>query len=418
MTSHALGRPGDQRRRHRTRGSVVVAVAGLTAVLAAACTPTGPPVTTTTTTYTAVPTPPVALAFDTVGPISASPALVTFSWTVGDANGEPLVCHIDGDGDGTDDVTVTNCENGTPTRNVAVELPPSAVGPTTVTARLTVEDGNSAPVTRTTSFSIAPGPTESFDIVLRGTDSLDPATAAAFTSAAQRWEQVITRGLPDFAGSLAGCQPAEYPIVGNVDDLVIDVAITPIDGPGEILGQAGPSCLNPWTELAVSGVMEFDTADVVAMIGDGNFDDVVLHEMGHVLGFGTLWDLTLYGGTRKVLQGAGGASPRFSGTRAMAEWSALGGLANVPVEAGGGPGTAESHWRESNFGNELMTGWISTVANPLSALTLASLADLGYHVDLDAADVYSTPWPVWGAARRAAPAPVDGVMLRPPFAFA
>ena len=65
----------------------------------------------------------------------------------------------------------------------------------------------------------------------------------------------------------------------------------------------------------------------------------------------------------------------------------------------GGPGTRDSHWRNSVFLNELMTGSLSFRANPLSRVTLASLADLGYDVDLDGADDF----PIATAAPAQAP---------------
>jgi hypothetical protein len=63
----------------------------------------------------------------------------------------------------------------------------------------------------------------------------------------------------------------------------------------------------------------------------------------------------------------------------------------VPVENTGGPGTREGHWRETVFRNELMSGFIAQPGNPLSRLTVASLADLGYQTDLDAAEPYVLP---------------------------
>ena len=63
--------------------------------------------------------------------------------------------------------------------------------------------------------------------------------------------------------------------------------------------------------------------------------------------------------------------------------------ATVPVENTGGPGTAGGHWRESVFGNELMTGYLNPGTNPLSAMTIAAMIDLGYSVSLTAADAYS-----------------------------
>ena len=63
----------------------------------------------------------------------------------------------------------------------------------------------------------------------------------------------------------------------------------------------------------------------------------------------------------------------------------------VPVENTGGPGTKNSHWRDTVFRNELMTGFVGGAPNPLSRLTVASLKDLGYVVNLKKAEVYTLP---------------------------
>lgn len=52
-----------------------------------------------------------------------------------------------------------------------------------------------------------------------------------------------------------------------------------------------------------------------------------------------------------------------------------------------GVGSRDSHWRESVFGNELMSPFISGSNNPISRVTVASLADLGYTVNMNAADI-------------------------------
>ncbi len=62
----------------------------------------------------------------------------------------------------------------------------------------------------------------------------------------------------------------------------------------------------------------------------------------------------------------------------------------MTVESGGGPGTRYSHWSESVFQNELMTGYASGDL-ALSRMTIASMADLGYRVNLNAADAYTLP---------------------------
>jgi hypothetical protein len=157
-----------------------------------------------------------------------------------------------------------------------------------------------------------------------------------------------------------------------------------------------------------------DPMDVTALLANNTFSAVVLHEMAHVLGFGTLWNTTSIGGTRNVTQGQGTGNPRFTGARAVAEWSRLGGLSSVPLENTGGAGTVGSHWKESTFGIELMTGYISPTTNPLSRLSIAQFADLGYNVDISKADSYSVPG--FGLLRSAMQqdAPIEGVMLAPP----
>jgi hypothetical protein len=177
-----------------------------------------------------------------------------------------------------------------------------------------------------------------------------------------------------------------------IDDVLILAQGSDIDGPGSVLGQAGPTDLRPpgagrAAFLPVKGVMEFDTADLQQMESEGTLNDVITHEMGHVLGIGSIW-------TRKhLLKGGSTSNPTFRGPKAMAEFGKLkgSGPAPVPVENTGGPGTRNSHWRESVFGNELMTGFVGAAGNPLSRMTVASLQDMGYVVDLNAAEAYSLP---------------------------
>ena len=93
----------------------------------------------------------------------------------------------------------------------------------------------------------------------------------------------------------------------------------------------------------------------------------------------------------ELVSGLGGSDPRFTGAQAVAEWQALGRSGSVPLETQGGEGTAESHWRETVFGDELMTGFAEQpgVFQPFSRVSIASMADLGYVVDYAAADAFS-----------------------------
>lgn len=220
-----------------------------------------------------------------------------------------------------------------------------------------------------------------YKIEVRFLGGLTTKQKNAFKKAADRWSRVIVGDLPSV-------------MVGGevIDDLLIEAQGVAIDGPGRILGQAGPTNLRPRTAgasalLPVKGIMSFDSADLARMEADGTLLDVITHEMGHVVGVGTIWKL------KGLLLGGGTNNPRFTGTNAKREYGKLRGTGptTVPVENIGGPGTADGHWRESLFKNELMSGFISEANNPLSRLTVASLQDLGYTVDLTAAEAYSLP---------------------------
>jgi hypothetical protein len=172
------------------------------------------------------------------------------------------------------------------------------------------------------------------------------------------------------------------------------------DGPGGTLGSAGPRIVRVPSNLPILGEMQFDTADLADMEQDGSLIDVILHEMGHVLGIGTLW-------TRAgLLNGSGTNNPEFAGAHAMAEYATLlnePGPRAVPVANTGGPGTAEGHWRESTFDHELMTGYVEQSGEmPLSRMTIASLRDLGYEVNIEAANPYLLPDPAFVAGRLSA----------------
>lgn len=219
-----------------------------------------------------------------------------------------------------------------------------------------------------------------FQIVVRFPDSsLTTTQQQVFLGAAARWSQVITGDLPDvtYQGR-------------TIDDLEITATAPAIDGPGGILGQAGPRAFRTGASgLPYLGAMEFDSADVARMERDGTFAGVILHEMGHVLGIGTLWQ------SRNLVQGIGSTNPVYVGAKAVAEYNTIFGVSgtSVPVENTGGQGTAGAHWRESVLNTELMTGWAERagVAMPLSRITVGALEDLGYTVNYAAADSYTKP---------------------------
>lgn len=198
-----------------------------------------------------------------------------------------------------------------------------------------------------------------------------------FEDAAARWERIIIKDVPSITATLPSAFVGAPPIIdgGTIDDIVIEVVIAPIDGPGAILGQAGPTYIRLSDGLPVAGVMFFDVEDLGLLDEYDLFEEVIVHEMGHVLGIGTLWNY----GERTLLQGTA-SEPFFAGRQANVFWNAEGGEDLLPIENSGGRGTIFSHWRESLLRNELMTGYINLGENPLSRITAGSMGDLGYGV--------------------------------------
>ena len=134
--------------------------------------------------------------------------------------------------------------------------------------------------------------------------------------------------------------------------------------------------------------MQFDADDIDGLVAKGTLQDVIQHEMLHVVGIGTLWTL------KGLLAGAHTVDSRFTGALGVGACLGLGGATvcsnSVPVENTGGAGTADSHWRETTFGNELMTGFVGSI-NLLSSMSIQSLADVGYQVNPAASDAYGIP---------------------------
>lgn len=256
-------------------------------------------------------------------------------------------------------------------------------GPIPVTATV-------ANTTLSTSFAetgISP-----FTIELQFLTDTTSAQGDAFEAARHRWEGLIVGDVPNVQLSAAAgqCGTNSPALNRNVDDVLILVTLEPIDGAGNVLGAAGPCFVRNVGRLPVLGLMKFDTADLDVLESSGLLDAVILHEMGHVLGFGTIWT------DKSLLADAslsGGTDPHFTGAQAIAAFNAVGGSnyqggEKVPVEDTGGQGTADAHWRESVFGNELMTGFVD-LTDPLSRVTVSSLADLGYMVNVAGADPYT-----------------------------
>lgn len=233
------------------------------------------------------------------------------------------------------------------------------------------------------------------DVRFVGPDMTDDQKAW-FTNAAARIRGAVVGSLPP--APLVGFNVSYYCGVNGlptlnetVNGVVIFASVAPIDGAGKILAEAGPCLFRNAVDggATVVGMMIFDSADMDNMAKQGITQDVITHEMLHVVGVGTMWD------ARNVIIGERTVNSTFTGNAGKKGCVDNGGVticaAGVPVENNGILGTADAHWRESIFGNELMTGYANVGGMPFSAITVGSLGDLGYQVNLFAADAYRIP---------------------------
>jgi len=208
------------------------------------------------------------------------------------------------------------------------------------------------------------------DIDFKGTWTTD--LQSAFIDSAEYLSDVILSDISDvfYRGRV-------------IDDIKISASLKSIDGEGGILGQAGPTAIRSSDYLPAQAVMEFDSADAATYEQAGLWDTIVLHEMLHSIGFGTVWSY------KNLIADANSDTPTFTGANATLAYQALfndPSATGVPIEQDGGAGTALSHWDEETFDNELMTGYINEGGNYLSDITIASLEDLGYDTTFNAAD--------------------------------
>lgn len=225
---------------------------------------------------------------------------------------------------------------------------------------------------------------------------------AMFQAAAARIRGAVTGDVPDIQFPVVNLEsdchvPGLPTSFGEfVDDVVIYASVGPIDGVNQILAFSFPCYVRLPSQQTLVGVMKFDSDDLDNMIAKGNLTDVIQHEMLHVIGIGTLW-------TRlSLLAGAGTNFSRYTGAFGVGGCVSMGGTpvcpGSIPVENTGGAGTADAHWRDAVFFNELMTGFVNSrvsvpvgIMNPLSIMSIQSLADAGYTVNPLAADPFAIP---------------------------
>ncbi len=270
-------------------------------------------------------------------------------------------------------------------------------GRATITVTATDTSGLSA--AQNFAVFVRPGPVEGdgFDITLVFTDAVAPAYRSSMEAAAGTWMQILrgTEWEDVSFDSPRDCRGVEVDL-GTVDDLVIIVDALAIDGDLGTVA-AADTCIRRADSSPVLGYVYFDERDLGTLAGFDDLEEIMVHEITHVLGFGFRW----------VLLGLldQDSDPHFTGSRAIAAFDDAGGTnytgAKVPTEPGQG------HWRDSVFGNELMDSFLYVNRRePLSAITLEALVDMGFWVDVSYADPFTLANPDRMAADAALEPPI------------
>ncbi|HIK32252.1 MAG TPA: AHH domain-containing protein, partial [Oscillatoriales cyanobacterium M4454_W2019_049] len=214
---------------------------------------------------------------------------------------------------------------------------------------------------------------EPFDIALEFNSPLTASQKQIMELAAKSVASLIGKGLPTAMvdGKL-------------IDDLNIKISTTNLDGLGGTQARTKIDFMRYGTLLPAQSLVQFDAADIAELERSGQLFDVVRHEFLHALGFGNLWE------AKGLVDYAGTSLAQYNGQNAVEAFQKAGGLTDAIALETEGDGSAGLHWNEHLFGDELMShdinfDSVATGRAPLSEVTIASLADLGYEVNVGAA---------------------------------
>lgn len=235
----------------------------------------------------------------------------------------------------------------------------------------------------------------------------DQSFLPLFQNAEAIWESI----LPSYQDGIDTV--ASGPI--QVGPIEIEAGVFAIDGVGNTLAEAGPNGFlqdDSGFVLVTSGMLQFDSADIDILAADGNFQDIIIHELGHVLGFGPfLWKFNgVYLDANLSTDTAVG---QYTGAAGVARYNEEFGLSEtfIPIENDGGSGTADGHFDEEFFGvalngdptvdaglrfgpnrGELLTGFLNPDVEPfISETTAATFEDIGFNVDFSAVAAANGP---------------------------
>jgi hypothetical protein len=373
-----------------------------------------------------LPPPQVSVGDVTVTEGNSGTTPATFQITLSARYNRPVTVNY-----ATRDVTATAADNDYTPVNGALTFAP---GETSKTVSVNVNGDRKAERDETFSLVLAP---PAYGTIKRGTgtatirndetDQLgfqitmeyDPSVPnnikSYFDAAAARWSRVIIGDLPGV--EINGRFIDDILIRADVQTLADPLIIAQAGFSDIRVGNSGTAANGNFSQngLPYIGAMTINSSFVTAP-GIGN---TIAHEMGHVLGFGTLWANSV-GTLGSLVTGITTANPRFRGENAVRAYNEVfgGNATSVPLfeqserTPPGYDGSYGSHWRDSEFNQtgpgvqasnqffELMTAQYNVrvslpngqpIPSYLSKITVGAMRDLGYLVNPAAADPYTRP---------------------------
>jgi FG-GAP-like repeat/Leishmanolysin len=251
--------------------------------------------------------------------------------------------------------------------------------------------GGSTHYALATNFTAAASDPLKFDLQVNfgtGLEGLTAPARQAILDAAQYWEDVIL-----YRSDITTTNRLAIDLKGvnlNLTDNSPDTITFAFAQPKLVL-EGGKLKIN-------SGSSTINTRRLAELNANPTYlKGVMIHEFAHVLGFGGLWQPLDYTASNGVVSKVGNnfvdLTTATYQANSYAGWAygALTGqrtAAAIPLDR-----LSMSHWDEEVFDTEMMTpiSELLGVATPVSALTLAALRDLGWQVNMGAAEAYVLP---------------------------
>lgn len=220
---------------------------------------------------------------------------------------------------------------------------------------------------------------------------------AGIYRAVTRWQKIINGSLP-YPETVSrihleqncGVHINETELV--IDDIVIFISTIKKDGFQGVLGSA-TWCIIDGDKMPRVGVITIDSSDIDALARSGQLEAVMVHEIAHCLGFGTLWEIkTVFGYYSRQWVTPQTTNPPWFFERPNAQQAEAEVTGNAfgpfpQIDHLERQGTTRSHWSKDRYGPEMMTGYMDAANPAVSLLTIRAMADIGYEVDVTQADV-------------------------------